>query len=126
MKKRATTTSAIEWNTMLGLCSRLKEDKHFRDYLLIFCGSFWGLRISDLLSIRFCDVVNKSEMILVEKKTGKTRIITINPKVATAINLCIKQLQLKNKYREDGYMFANRWGGKLSISYINRRLKIIL
>jgi site-specific recombinase XerD len=26
------------------------------------------------------------------------------------------------RFSQDGYIFANRWGGKISISYVNRRL----
>jgi len=66
MKNRRTTTSGMDWNTMTGLCHRLKEDKLYRDYLLILIGCFFGLRISDLLQLRWQDVVDKTEVIIIE------------------------------------------------------------
>lgn len=51
---------------MTGLCHRLKEDKLYRDYLLILIGCFFGLRISDLLQLRWQDVVDKTEVIIIE------------------------------------------------------------
>ena len=126
MKKRQTTTSGLEWNTMIGLTQRLKQDKLCRDYLLILIGSYFGLRVGDLISIRWIDIIGKTELVLVEQKTKKTRRITINPNVSQAVKLCSNELILKNEFNENAYIFSNRWGGQLSISFINKRLKYIL
>jgi integrase len=125
MGKKKTTTSGLDWNTMTGLCHRLKEDKLYRDYLLILCGSYFGLRISDLLELRWQDLLAKTEVILTEQKTGKERIITINPKVSEALKFVGEVLLKQDRYRSEGYIFANRWGGKITISYVNKRLKFI-
>lgn len=126
MKKRQTTTSGMEWNTMLGLTQRLQEDKKYRDYLLITIGCYFGLRIGDLLSIRWVDIIDKEEFILTERKTGKLRKITINRKVAEAVNLCLNQHRLNPNFNLISPVFANRWGGPITISYANKRLKVIL
>ena len=123
--KRRTTTSGLDWNVMNGLAQRLLQDKLYRDYLMIFVNSYFGLRISDLLSLRYSDIIDKSELILVEQKTGKQRKITINPKVTDALKYCACILQQQGEYRPDAYIFANRWGGKITISYVNKRLKYI-
>lgn len=115
-----TTTSGMDWNSMIGLTDRLKRDGHHRDYLLITMGSYFGLRISDLLSIKWKDVFEKDELIIVESKTRKSRKITINDKVKEAIRHCSSESIDQNQF-----IFANRWGGVLSVSYINRRLKVI-
>ena len=120
MKNRNYTTSGMEWNTMIGLTDRLKRDGHDRDYLLITIGCYFGLRISDLLSITWNDLFEKDEFVIVESKTRKTRKITINDRVKEAINQCASESINMNQP-----IFANRWGGTLSISYINRRLKVI-
>lgn len=83
------------------------------------------MRIGDLLSLRWLDVQDKQEVTLTEQKTGKQRKITINPKVADAINLVVSVQKSIGKFEPDGYLFANRWGGQLTISYINKRLKVI-
>ncbi len=123
--KRRTTTSGLDWNVMNGLAQRLLQDELYRDYLMIFVNCHWGLRISDLLCLRYSDVINKAELILIEQKTGKQRKITINPKVAGALKHCAGILQEQGKYRPEQYIFANRWGGKITISYVNKRLKYI-
>lgn len=125
MSKKQTTTSGMDWNTMIGLTLRLKQDQYFRDYLLITIGCYFGLRIGDLLSIRWSDIIDKTEFTLIEQKTKKNRRITINPNVTKAVNLVSNELRLKNKFNENDYVFANRWGDKITISYINKRLKFI-
>ncbi len=125
MRNRRTTTSGIDWNVMLGLSQRLVQDKLYRDYLLILVGSYFGLRISDLLQLRFCDVEDKAEILLTEQKTGKERKITINPKVNEAIKIVADVLRKQGRYTPEDYLFANRWGGIISISFVNRRLKYI-
>lgn len=125
MKKKLTTTSGIEWNSMLGLTQRLKRDKLYRDYLLITVGCYFGLRIGDLLSLRWEDLIEKDEFVLTERKTKKSRRITVNQNVTEAINFCSNELKSKNTYNSRDYIFANRWGSPITISYVNKRLKKI-
>ncbi len=125
MIKRQTTTSGMEWNTMIGLTDRLKRDRHHRDFLLITMGCYFGLRISDLLSIKWKDVIGQDELLIKESKTKKHRKITINEKVKEAIDFCSNELRLNNSLNEDSYILVNRWGGQLTISYINKRLKVL-
>jgi len=125
MAKRQTTTSGMDWNTMLGLTDRLKRDNEYRDFLLITMGCYFGLRIGDLLSIKWREILEKEELQIKESKTKKLRIITINHKVMEAIHICSNELRLKNGHWNSDYVFANRWGGQLSVSYVNKRLKVI-
>lgn len=125
VKNKQTTTSGMEWNTMLGLAQRLKEDCETRDYLLIIIGSYFGLRISDLLSLRWMDIIDKTEVVLIEQKTKKQRRITIHPKVSQALNYSSSELRSGGKFDSEEYIFVNRWGRKLSVSYINKRLKVV-
>lgn len=115
----------MDWNVMLGLTHRLKEDKLYRDYLLILIGSYFGLRISDLLQLRWQDMLDKTEVVITEQKTGKQRKITINMKVSNAVRFVAEKLLEQDRYRPEAYLFTNRWGDKITISYVNRRLKYI-
>jgi integrase len=126
MSKKQTTTSGLEWNTMIGLTDRLKRDDLYRDYLLVTLGCYLGLRIGDLLSLKWEDVSNKNEIVLQESKTKKQRVITFNEKVVEAINLCSNKLKSDNSGWNSQYLFANRWGGQLTVSFVNKRLKVIL
>jgi integrase len=110
---------------MIGLTLRLKKDKLYKDYLLITVGCYFGLRIGDLLSIKWVDVLSKEELVLTEQKTKKIRRITINPNVAQALDFCLQEQNVDSKFNENDFIFCNRWGGQLSVSYINKRLKFI-
>jgi len=124
MSRGKTTTSGMDWNVMIGLTDRLKRDELDRDYLLIIMGSFFGLRISDLLNIKWNDVLKKDELVIIESKTKKQRVITINPMVKEAIEHCSNKRDEDNRWKSD-FILSNQWGGKISVSYINRRLKVI-
>ncbi len=125
MRKKQTATSGMDWNTMIGLTLRLKKDKLYKDYLLITVGCYFGLRIGDLLSIKWVDVLGKEELVLTEQKTKKIRRITINPNVLQALDFCSYEQRLERKHDVNDFIFCNRWGGQLSVSYINKRLKFI-
>ncbi|MHB8261944.1 MAG: tyrosine-type recombinase/integrase [Bacteroidia bacterium] len=125
MRKKQVATSGVDWNVMLGLTQRLKQDEMYRDYLLITVGCYFGLRIGDLLKLRWCDVADKDELLLKEEKTGKLRKITINAKVSEAVNLVVNEQRLKDSFNENEYMFANQWGGSVTVSYVNKRLKFL-
>lgn len=74
MSKKHTYTTAdyLPWDTMLTLVRRLYKDGNYRMSLLVACGSFFGLRISDLLSLTWEQILGES-FSLNEKKTGKHR-----------------------------------------------------
>jgi integrase len=120
--RKNTTTSGMDWNTMLGLTQRLKQDRKYRDYLLITLGCYFGLRIGDLLKLRWKDVLGKNELVLVESKTKKVRQITINPKVSETLDFCSIYRKSNDK---NECLFANRWGDPVTVSYVNKRLKVL-
>ena len=72
------TSDYLEWNQSMNLIRNLYNDGNYKMSLLISFGSFWGIRISDILSLKFEQVLGKDEFTIVEKKTKKTREIKIN------------------------------------------------
>ncbi|MCB0756649.1 MAG: tyrosine-type recombinase/integrase [Flavobacteriales bacterium] len=122
---KPTTTSYIEWNQMLGLCERLKSDGLYREYLLILTGCHFGLRISDLLSLRWCDVIEKSQVTIIERKTNKKRVIAIHDRVKDALAVCKPHFEKQRHWTLQSPLFANRWGDAISVSYVNKRLKYV-
>jgi len=80
------------------ISSFLVKNERYRDNMLFIVGINFGLRISDLLSLRFSSIINddlsfKSEFAILEKKTRNTRnvkknrYISINDAVVEAVTL---------------------------------------
>ena len=78
LKGQRTTTSSLNWDDFRSLISKLERDGDYKYCLLIATGVFLGLRISDLLQLRFSQFENSDILTIQEKKTGKTRRIKIN------------------------------------------------
>lgn len=122
LKGQKTTSDFLEWSKMQSLVLKLERDGDLKFALLISTGSFIGLRISDLLQLRWNQVLNQDYFTVTEKKTRKTRKITINPELHQILNRLFKDLGAK----EADFMFANRFGNKpFSIQYVNSKLKEI-
>lgn len=66
------------------------KNNNERNYILFLCGITLGLRISDILSLRVGDILNKDSMYITEKKTGKSKEIAISKKLKNAIKVYCK------------------------------------
>lgn len=67
---------AMDWNEAMTLIDRMAADGRHRDALLIAAGCYLGLRVSDLLQLRWSDLLS-AEITLIEKKTGKQRSLRV-------------------------------------------------
>lgn len=123
ISKRSNTTTGLDWNKMLGLLVQLKKAKRWKEYLLIGSGCYLGVRAKDLLDLKWIDVLNQKELVLVEHKTKKTRKITINETLQEIFKNVSSELIKNNCFNTNNYLFPNRKGDKISIQYINRLLK---
>jgi integrase len=94
-----------------------------RNYCLFVLGINTGLRISDLLNLKFCNVLEKnkikSSIRIKEQKTKKTNNIQINTNAKEALNLLIKYYKEKNIYSDDLYLFHSREGENKPISRVH-------
>ena len=117
-----TTSDYIEWDSMLNLVRRLYKDGDYRMSLLIGCGSFFGLRISDLLTLDWEMLLNGDSFILTEKKTGKRRIVKINADFRKHILDCYNALQISDMNEK---CFLSKKKVVFSIQRVNVRLKEI-
>lgn len=97
LKNTCVTSDYMEWDTMLSLIHRLYRDKNYRMSLLIGCGSFFGLRISDLLTLTWSMLLNSDRFMLIEKKTSKRREIKINADFQRHIVNCFHALNIENR-----------------------------
>ena len=77
-----------------------------------------GLRISDILKLRFCDIVldgDRYRLEIVEQKTGKSRVFT----VPLVIQQYVENYCLRNQIHRDALMFP------LSERAVQKQLKIV-
>lgn len=120
--KRYVTSDYIPWDTCMNLIRRLYADGNYRMSLLIGCGAFFGLRISDLLTLTWNQLVGTDSFVVWEKKTGKRREIKINKGFQAHIKDCMTALQIRDL---NEHCFLNRYGGVISVQRVNRAFKEI-
>lgn len=121
LKGSNTTTGYLEWDTFVSLITRLENKGEYKFCLLISAGVFTGLRISDLLTLKYTDLINKDILTIREKKTKKVRTIKINPDLSILVERIYKKLNLTNPNQ---FIFLNRFGVKpIDKSYVNVKLK---
>jgi integrase len=119
-KFSTTTADHLEWNQSMNLIRNLFNDENYRISLLIAMGSFWGLRISDILTLRWEQVYDLDEFELIEKKTKKSRQIKINNQLKKHINDCYSQIKPHSTKEQ---IFLSQKGTVYSIQRINVILK---
>lgn len=126
MERKIKTTYRVsdylEWNTMLGLVRKLYRDGNYRMSLLLGCGSFFGLRISDLLTLSWDMLLYEEQFTIREKKTGKRRVVKINHEFQRHINNCYRALKIEDDTEK---CFLSQKGSVYSIQRINSILKDI-
>ena len=119
-KFSTTTADSLEWNQAMNLIRNLYNDENYRMSLLIAMGSFWGLRISDILALTWEQVYDLDTFELVEKKTKKNREIKINGQLKQHISDCYDQIKPRTM---DEPVFLSQKGTVYSIQRINVILK---
>ena len=112
----STTDPIRDKRQLKNLADYFLNRKEYRNFLLIVFGSCTALRISDLLELRWEDVYDfdkkkyRQHILLIEKKTGKEKKITLNQEV-------IKALKLYFPNRDGNYLFSN---GRKNENHISR------
>ena len=110
MKENKTTTirtnhnaaDAMDWNEAMQVIDRMAADGKHRDALLIAAGCYLGLRVSDLLRLRWIDLLT-DEFVLTEQKTGKSRTLRVNANLQKFAAACRKAL---GHPAADAYVFV--------------------
>jgi len=115
-----TTADYLEWGQTMNLIRNLYNDENYRISLLISFGAFWGLRISDILSLKWEQVINLDEFNLVERKTKKNREVKINSQLKRHIADCYQKIKPRTM---DEHIFTSQKSTVYSIQRINVILK---
>ena len=117
-----TKSDYIEWDKLQSLILKLERDGETKFALLISIGMYSGLRISDILVLRWKDVIDKDYIEITEKKTKKFRRVRINQNLKDTISRIFK-----NECDIENLIFLNRFNtSAISVQYVNRKLKEIV
>ena len=93
LKYSNTTADYLVWSDAMNLIRKLAKDQNYKISLLVAIGCFTGLRISDILALRWNQILNTEEFSVIEKKTGKKRVIRLNPQLQQHIAECYTRIQ---------------------------------
>ena len=122
LKYSNTTADYLVWSDAMNLIRKLAKDENYKMSLLVALGCFTGLRISDILALRWNQILGVSEFTIIEKKTGKQRTLRLNPQLQEHIQECyehIKPIGVKAP------ILVSQKGTTFTIQAINRKLKDI-
>lgn len=78
----------------------------YRNYMLFVIGINTGLRVSDILTLKVCDVKDKTHIVITEQKTGKAKRFLINSMLRESIDNYIEGMG------DNDYLFPSRKGDK--------------
>ena len=93
LKYSTTTADYLVWSDAMNLIRRLAKDENYKMSLLIALGCFTGLRISDILALRWEQILSSEEFTIIEKKTGKKRVLRLNSQLQQHIQECYEHIQ---------------------------------
>lgn len=93
LKYSSTTADYLIWSDAMNLIRKLSRDGNYKMSLLMAMGCFTGLRISDILALRWRQILNKDEFCITEIKTGKQRTIRLNPQLQQHIRDCYEHIR---------------------------------
>jgi integrase len=120
-KGQNTNTTYMEWNDFFSIITRLEKDENYKFCLLISIVVFTGLRISDLLTLTYSDLLNNETFTLREMKTKKQRSIKVNKDLKEIISRIVSKSNITNLNQ---LIFINKYGTKsIDKSYVNVKLK---
>ena len=122
LKYSNTTADYLVWSDAMNLIRKLAKDDNYKMSLLVALGCFTGLRISDILALRWNQILGVDEFTIIEKKTGKKRTLRLNPQLQEHIQECyehIKPIGVKAP------ILVSQKGTTFTIQAINRIFKDI-
>ena len=122
LKYSTTTADFLVWSDAMNLIRKLAKDGNYKMSLLIALGCFTGLRISDILALRWSQILYTEEFTIIEKKTGKQRTLRLNPQLQKHIQECYEQIK---PIGIKAPILVSQKGTIFTVQAINRILKEI-
>lgn len=114
-KGEKTTVEPIRDKKKIQIMKTYLLGKRQRDYLLFVLGLNTGLRISDLLELKYSNIfmdkgIFREHLTIVEEKTNKTKKIKLND----VTRKCLKEYVFTHSISGDDYLFASKKGGRIT------------
>lgn len=122
LKYSTTTADYLVWSDAMNLIRKLAKDGNYKMSLLMAIGCFTGLRISDILALRWEQILGVDEFTVIEKKTGKQRTLRLNPQLRKHIQECYEQIK---PIGVKAPILVSQKGTIYTVQAINRILKDI-
>ena len=122
LKYSSTTADYLEWSEAMNLIRKLARNGNYKMSLLVAIGCFTGFRISDILALRWKQILDVAEFTITERKTGKRRTVRINHELQLHIRDCyehIKPVSMEN------HILISQKGTVFTVQRINIILKEI-
>lgn len=122
LKYSSTTADYLEWSEAMNLIRKLAKNGNYKMSLLVAIGCFTGFRISDILALRWKQILDVTEFTITERKTGKRRTVRINHELQLHIRDCyehIKPISMEN------HILISQKGTVFTVQRINIILKEI-
>ena len=120
LKYSTTTADYLVWSDAMNLIRKLAKDGNYKMSLLIALGCFTGLRISDILALRWHQILSTEEFTIIEKKTGKKRVLRLNPQLQKHIQECYTHIK---PISEKSPILVSQKGTIFTVQRINVILK---
>lgn len=121
IKGQLTTSDYLPIEEFNRLCDCLRKDKLYTWELYCRVAFCTALRISDLLTLRWIDVLDTDELIKIEHKTKKTRSIPLAPSVSAKFQ---ELYVLMGKPEKNMPLIYNHRRKRIySLEHINDKLK---
>lgn len=120
LKYSSTTADYLEWPEAMNLIRKLARNGNYKMSLLVAIGCFTGFRISDILALRWKQILDVTEFTITERKTGKRRTVRINHELQLHIRDCyehIKPISMEN------HILISQKGTVFTVQRINVILK---
>lgn len=119
-KNQLTTSDYLEYDEYIRLLKCLHLDYKYVWELYAILGFSTACRASDILNMRWKDFLGKNEFVVFEKKTRKSRPITINQDIKSKLHELYKCMGSPD---QEGYCISKDGKEAFTIQWVNRRLK---
>jgi len=122
MSKKYSSTRAdfLEFSEAINLIHKLEKAGEWKMSLFVAVSIFFGLRVSDTLSLTWEQILGKDEIVISERKTKKIRKIRINTQLSAHIQNCYENIKV-NKLSDP--ILISQKGTVFSIQRLNVLLK---